>query len=477
MARIGRYQIVSELGRGAMGVVYRAHDPKIGRELAVKTIRLADHVDVEELGSLRQRLFREAQSAGRLAHPGIVTVFDVGEEDGTAYFTMELVEGQKLSEYAVPDLNFFAKVQFLSDLLSMTASALDYAHAHGVVHRDIKPSNIMVTPTGVKIMDFGVARVHSSDLTMTGAVVGSPNYMSPEQVQGETIDGRSDQFSLGTIAYEILAGARPFRSSSLTATLFKLVNESPHSIRRLDSRVHPDLERVVMQALEKDPRDRYETCTAFADAFAAAARVTVRSTLPPPARPTTKTAPTMPDGPRPSRKPRVSTGTGLAGIRIRRKIIEPPPESQGVQAGTYETGRPPLVPQSPGGTSQVAEGRQSSRWALAIFILLLCAIAALSVLLVRYPGLLEDPGELLDVLFGLQRSEESWPGLAVAGLSTGQRLPAPVLGRTCGAAGSVAVHNAGRVAQPPAGAGGLCEAGECSQVSLRSHAPRLASAV
>ena len=271
MARIGRYQIVSELGRGAMGVVYRARDPKIGRELAVKTIRLAEHADSKELVGLRKRLFREAQSAGRLSHPGIVTIFDADEEDGLAYFTMELVEGRKLSEYRASELRFDAKVSFVSDLLNMAGSALDYAHARGVVHRDIKPSNIMVTQSGVKIMDFGVARVTSSQLTRTGTVVGTPNYMSPEQVKGEAIDGRSDQFSLGVIAYEILACCRPFQAPNLTATLFKLVNEAPSSIRQLDSRVSPRLEAVVMHALAKNPADRFDSCTAFAAAFATAA--------------------------------------------------------------------------------------------------------------------------------------------------------------------------------------------------------------
>lgn len=438
MANIGRYRIVSELGRGAMGVVYRARDPKLGRELAVKTIRLKDHANPEEIGSLRKRLVREAQSAGRLAHPGIVTVFDVGEEDGVAYFTMELVEGQKLSDYRAADLEFGTKLQFLSDLLSMAGSALDYAHAHGVVHRDVKPANIMVTQTGVKIMDFGVARMHSSELTVTGTVVGSPSYMSPEQVQGESLDGRSDQFSLGIVAYEILAGVKPFRSSNLTTTLFKLVNADPSPIRDLDARVPLGLERVVMRALEKNPRDRHESCSAFAAAFAAASKLDAPS-APPPASP-----PRMPETAEPSRslpepQPRPAPGPRKSGIRIRRKIVEPVDDSpvtvlepDGSVRQTAPTSREGLPPVSTGAARALEDpdGDRASRWPLAIFILLLCAIGALSLLLVRYPGLLEDPAELLDLLLGRSQTENFAPAPASLHAFRGQvffdrGLPAP----------------------------------------------------
>lgn len=415
MANIGRYRIVSELGRGAMGVVYRARDPKLGRELAVKTIRLKDHANPEEIGSLRKRLVREAQSAGRLAHPGIVTVFDVGEEDGVAYFTMELVEGQKLSDYRAADLEFGTKLQFLSDLLSMAGSALDYAHAHGVVHRDVKPANIMVTQTGVKIMDFGVARMRSSELTVTGTVVGSPSYMSPEQVQGESLDGRSDQFSLGIVAYEIVAGVKPFRSPNLTTTMFKLVNADPSPIRDLDARVPLGLERVVMQALEKNPRDRHESCSAFAAAFAAAAKLEAPST-----------PPRMPETAEPSRslpepQSRPAPGPRKSGIRIRRKIVEPDDDStvtvlepDGSVRRTAPADREGLPPVSTGaaGPLEDPDGERASQWPLAIFILLLCAIGALSLLLVRYPGLLEDPAELLDLLLGRSQTENFEPAPA-----------------------------------------------------------------
>ncbi len=424
MARIGRYQIVSELGRGAMGVVYRARDPKIGRELAVKTIRLAEHADSKEVIGLRKRLFREAQSAGRLSHPGIVTIFDADEEGGLAYFTMELVEGQKLSEYRARELRFDAKISFVSDLLNMAGSALDYAHARGVVHRDIKPSNIMVTQSGVKIMDFGVARVTSSQLTRTGTVVGTPNYMSPEQVRGEAIDGRSDQFSLGVIAYEILAGCRPFEATNLTATLFKLVNEAPSSIRHFDSRVSPRLEAVVMHALAKNAGDRFDSCTAFAAAFAMAAQRAGPSAPPPAAapprsKPGEASARLPPEQrPRPAAK-RQSTDPARpgdsAGGRDRMEAPERSPR-------TPVPPRPRLPPVSTGstGSHQRLEDRPPSRWPIAIFVLLLCAIGALSLLLVRYPGLLEDPRDLLEMILGLEQPETSEAGPSGPGSGTDQ---------------------------------------------------------
>lgn len=414
MARIGRYQIVSELGRGAMGVVYRARDPKIGRELAVKTIRLAEHADSKELIGLRKRLFREAQSAGRLSHPGIVTVFDADEEDGLAYFTMELVEGQKLSEYPTRELRFDARVSFVSDLLNMAGSALDYAHARGVVHRDIKPSNIMVTQSGVKIMDFGVARVTSSQLTRTGTVVGTPNYMSPEQVRGEAIDGRSDQFSLGVIAYEILAGCRPFEAPNLTATLFKLVNEAPSAIRHFDSRVSPRIEAVVMHALAKSPGDRFDSCTAFAAALATAAQRTGPSAPLPAAAPSrSKSGEASADRPpqqrpRPAVKHQGTTPTAQGDSAARRDRVETP----GRPPRRPAPPRPRLPPGSTGstGSQERFDGRRPSRWPIVIFVLLLCSIGVLSLLLVRYPGLVEDPLDLLEMILGLEQRESSEAG-------------------------------------------------------------------
>lgn len=389
MARIGRYQIISELGRGAMGVIYRARDPKLGRDLAIKTIRLEEHVEASDIAGLRDRLFREAQSAGRLSHPGIVTIFDADEEHGMAYFTMELVEGQSLADYRANDLPFDAKVDLADDLLRLAGSALDYAHASGVVHRDIKPSNLMITVDGVKIMDFGVAHLSSSQLTRTGTVVGTPNYMSPEQVQGESVDGRSDQFSLGVITYEILTGRKPFESENITSTLFKLAHEDPVPIREIEPRVSRDMQAAVMRALEKRAEARFDSCAAFAVVFSRAARSQASPVLSP-ARPS----------------------VGLPTVEVDRPSL--PVDSSHDPLELSLPDRRDLLPvPSPAleETHQLDDERPS-RWPVVIFVLLLCAIGALSVLLVRYPGFLDDPLGLLELIVRPDpqgRSDAGWP--------------------------------------------------------------------
>src|ERR1700744_948609 len=206
MDRIGRYKIVRELGRGAMGVGYHAIDPNLGRPVAIKTINLGAVLNPEEQERMRERLFREARSAGILSHPGIVTIYDVEEQGEVAYIAMEYVDGPTLDqvlsqpEPLAPDRLF--------NILSQTAVALDYAHGKGIVHRDVKPANIMIAADGTaKITDFGIAKITASEqFTMTGSIGGTPHYMSPEQVQGQTVDGRTDQSSLAVIAFEMLTG-------------------------------------------------------------------------------------------------------------------------------------------------------------------------------------------------------------------------------------------------------------------------------
>ena len=269
MERIGRYEILRELGRGAMGVVYHARDPKIDREVAIKTIKLADQADESEISQLRDRLFREAQSAGKLSHPGIVTIYDVDEEDGLAYIAMEFVEGRTLD--VVIKQGRVDDHVFAADVLKQTGAALDYAHQRGIVHRDVKPANLMLTSGGaVKIMDFGIARAGSSNLTQTGAVMGTPSYMSPEQVKGETVDGRSDQFSLGVIAYEMVTGKKPFASESVTSVIFKIVSSPPETPAALCPWISPALDAVILKSLSKAAADRFESCQVFADGFAQA---------------------------------------------------------------------------------------------------------------------------------------------------------------------------------------------------------------
>ena len=265
MDQIGRYKILSELGRGAMGVVYLARDTKIGREVAIKTIKLADQADGSETERLRERLFREAQSAGRLSHPGIVTIYDVAEEAGLAYITMEFVDGETLQ--ALMDSGRAEDAEFIADILRQTAAALDYAHSKEIVHRDIKPANIMVTGDGiVKITDFGIARISSSQLTQTGTVMGTPSYMSPEQVRGDPISGASDQFSLGVITYELLTGEKPFAGDSLTAVMFKIVSGEVTPPSEISPGISNQLENAVLRALSKSGEDRFPSCVAYAEA-------------------------------------------------------------------------------------------------------------------------------------------------------------------------------------------------------------------
>ncbi len=270
MEAIGRYQILGELGRGAMGIVYRAQDPAIGRAVAIKTIKLPDFSDASERERLRERLFREAQSAGILSHPGIVIVYDVGEEADVTYIAMEFVNGPTVEKLLLGDQP--PDQQTILRVLHQTAAALDYAHKKGIVHRDIKPANIMIDEDGtVKIADFGVAKIAASQqLTQAGTVLGTPNYMSPEQIQGKPVDGRADQFALAVVAYEILTGERPFTGEQLTTVLYKIVAEEPPAPQRLNPTLGFAVSLVLARALSKDPAKRYPSCTEFVAALDAA---------------------------------------------------------------------------------------------------------------------------------------------------------------------------------------------------------------
>jgi serine/threonine protein kinase len=252
---VGRYEITGELGRGAMGVVYKALDPTIGRTVALKTMRLDVHgLDAQEMV---RRFQNEARAAGVLNHPNIVTIYDAGEQDGIFYIAMEFIEGTTLHELLVEK-----RVLATEEVLQLTRQicrGLDYAHSNGIVHRDIKPANIMITGNGtVKIMDFGIAK-SGGQVTNTGQVLGTPNYMSPEQVKGRQLDGRSDLFSLGVILYEMMTGEKPFVGQNVTTIIYKIVNENPITPRDLDVTVHPGLSAIVTKALAKAPDDRYQT--------------------------------------------------------------------------------------------------------------------------------------------------------------------------------------------------------------------------
>lgn len=259
---VGRYAIGRELGHGGMGVVFEAHDPLIGRTVALKTIRLEGRGTPAEREWLRERLFREARSAGALSHPNIVTIHDSGVHEDLAFIAMECVDGPTLQHrLAAPERMERREVLHI---LRQAAAALDYAHEAGVVHRDIKPSNIMLQGTTVKITDFGIAKLtRMEQVTSTGLTMGTPNYMSPEQIQGHAVDGRSDQFSLAVVAYEMVTGDKPFRGESLAS----LVHQIVYADRPRAGAVVPDLpaavDEVLQRALARSSQDRYATCAEF----------------------------------------------------------------------------------------------------------------------------------------------------------------------------------------------------------------------
>lgn len=256
---IGRYQIDAELGRGAMGVVYRGRDPRIDRTVAIKTVSLSG-LEPSAEQEYRERFVVEARAAGGLSHPGIVTIFDVGEPDAeTPYLVMEYVEGQTLDKVLGED-NKQVPLNTSLRIAQELAEALHYAHEQGVVHRDVKPANILVTIDGhAKIADFGIAKLNQAQLTMPGQVLGSPAYMAPEQLSEEAVDGRSDLFSVGVILYSMLTGHRPFQGNSATTVCFKLVNHGPLAVTAFNSQLPLELDLIVSRAIAKDPDQRYQT--------------------------------------------------------------------------------------------------------------------------------------------------------------------------------------------------------------------------
>ncbi len=258
--RFGRYEILSELGRGAMGIVYKARDPKINRVVAVKTISLSGQPPEDEQ-EYRQRFLREAEAAGKLSHPGIVTIFDVGEEPATRspYIVMEFVAGQSLDKLLLSRSDRKLPAETAVQIALELAEALDCAHGQAVVHRDLKPANILVAEDGhVKIADFGIAKLNLANATLGGRSLGTPAYMSPEQLNGGDVDGRSDLFSLGVVLYTILTGYRPFQGNSAMTVAFKVVNREPIPATILDTELPPGLDYIISRAIAKDPSVRYQ---------------------------------------------------------------------------------------------------------------------------------------------------------------------------------------------------------------------------
>lgn len=261
-ATLGRYELERELGKGAMGKVYLGKDPKINRVVAIKTMALSQEFDEDELDEVKSRFFREAETAGRLTHPNIVTVYDVGEEHDLAYISMEYLNGHDLIRYTRPDK--LLPVKTVLQLITLAAEALHYAHQQKVVHRDIKPANVMLIPSAstIKLTDFGIARITDSSKTKTGMVLGTPSYMSPEQLIGQRIDGRSDLFSLGVMLFQLLCGQLPFKADSMAALMFSIANERHPEIiglRKGLKRETPEISAIIDRVLEKTPQNRYQT--------------------------------------------------------------------------------------------------------------------------------------------------------------------------------------------------------------------------
>ena len=260
---VGRYEILEELGQGAMGVVYKGKDPKINRLVAIKTIRFSDDFEEQQAKEVKERFFKEAELAGRLSHPSIISIHDVGEDYDLTYMAMELLEGEDLEHFC--EKNSLLPLRKILDIIAETADALDYAYTQGVIHRDIKPGNIMLLKNGhIKVTDFGIAKAVSSSQTRTGIILGTPNYMSPEQINGMEIDGRSDIFSLGIVFFQLLTGQLPFGGKTLTELFYQITQAKHPSPRQINPKVIRPCEQLIDKALAKDPDQRFQRASNFA---------------------------------------------------------------------------------------------------------------------------------------------------------------------------------------------------------------------
>jgi len=262
-SKVGRYEILGELGKGSMGIVYKAQDPKINRLVAIKTIRFSDEFDEDVIQEIKERFFREAEIAGQLSHPSIVTIHDVGEDRDLTYMAMEFLEGEDLDKFVVKEnLPPFRKVL---DIVTRVAEALDFAHNAEVIHRDIKPANVMLLNSGqVKVTDFGIAKAISSSRTKTGVILGTPNYMSPEQIMGQKIDSKSDIFSLGVLFFQLITGELPFHGENLSNLLYQITQVEHPSPKRFNPKIPKICEKILNKALAKNPAKRFNTAGEFA---------------------------------------------------------------------------------------------------------------------------------------------------------------------------------------------------------------------
>jgi serine/threonine-protein kinase len=260
---VGRYEILMELGKGAMGTVYKGRDPKINRLLAIKTIRFSDEFEEKQLQEIKERFFREAELAGKLSHPSVVAIYDVGEDYDLTYMAMEFLDGEDLEKYCKKD-NLLS-IRRILDIIAETADALEYAHNSGVIHRDIKPANIMLLKNGkIKVTDFGIAKSMSSSKTKSGIILGTPNYMSPEQIMARKVDARSDIFSLGVVFYQLLCGELPFKGENLNSLFYQITQARHPSPRKVNPRVIKPCEQIIDKLLAKNPDHRFQTAEELA---------------------------------------------------------------------------------------------------------------------------------------------------------------------------------------------------------------------
>jgi tRNA A-37 threonylcarbamoyl transferase component Bud32 len=264
---LGRYQVVEIVGKGAMGTVLKGIDPAINRPVALKTIRLEFMSDQTEMEELRDRLMREARAAGKLSHPNIVTIYDIGSENNIHYIAMEYLEGQTLENLIKRKVQFSYKI--IANIIAQICKGLQYAHDQGIIHRDVKPANIMVLPDyTVKVMDFGIARVDSTSMTKTGIAMGTPNYIAPELLQGKSVDRRCDIFSLGVVLYELLTGRRPFKGENLTSLIFSIINDNPPQPSKINENIPLIFDHIAMRALNKNPLERFQKASDMMNAMA-----------------------------------------------------------------------------------------------------------------------------------------------------------------------------------------------------------------
>jgi serine/threonine-protein kinase len=255
---LGRYEIERELGKGAMGAVYLGRDPKISRVVAIKTMALSQEFEADELAEVKERFFREAETAGRLTHPSIVTIYDAGDEHDLAYIAMEFLKGTDLTKYIKKDT--LLPLGKVLSMIKRAAEGLDYAHANNVVHRDIKPANIMYDEESdaLKITDFGIARITDSSKTKTGMVLGTPSYMSPEQLAGKKVGGQSDLFSLGVMLFQMVTGELPFKGESMATLMYKIANEPHPAPESINASLPRCITLIINRAMEKDSEKRYQ---------------------------------------------------------------------------------------------------------------------------------------------------------------------------------------------------------------------------